>query len=47
MDKMATISQTIFQLHFREWNVLYFSILIKISSKFVPNGPIDNNPAMV
>ena len=24
-----------------------FCILIKISLKFVPNGPIDNNPALV
>ena len=24
-----------------------FSILIKISLKFVPEGPIDNNPALV
>ena len=24
-----------------------FSILIKISLKFVPKGPIDNNPALV
>ena len=24
-----------------------FCILIKISIKFVPNGPIDNNPALV
>ena len=25
LDKMTTISQTIFQMHFREWKVLYFS----------------------
>ena len=24
-----------------------FYVLIKISLKFVPNGPIDNNPALV
>ena len=24
-----------------------FCILIEISPKFVPNGPIDNNPALV
>ena len=24
LDKMATISQTIFQMHFREWKILYF-----------------------
>ena len=24
-----------------------FRILIKISMKFVPNGPINNNPALV
>ena len=31
-------------MHFREWK---FCILIKISLKFVPKGPIDNNPALV
>ena len=34
----------IFQMHYREWKVLY---LIKISLKFVPEVPIDNNPALV
>ena len=33
-----------FQRHFHEWKVLY---LIKISLKYVPKGPIDNNPALV
>ena len=33
-----------FQMHFREWK---FCILIKVSLKFVPNGLIDNNPALV
>ena len=41
---MAAISQPIFLMHFREWK---FSILIKISPKFVAKGPIDNNPALV
>ena len=31
-------------MHFREWK---FCILIKISLKFVPKGPTDNNPALV
>ena len=29
---------------FCKWNVLY---LVKISLKFVPKGPVDNNPALV
>ena len=33
-----------FQMHFHEWK---FCILIKISPKFVPKHPIDNNPALV
>ena len=33
-----------FEMHFREWK---FCILIKISLNFVPNGPIDNNQALV
>ena len=69
LDKMATISQTIFsdaiswmkilikisfkfafhrpyfQMQFREWKVLHFDK--KNSFKFVPKGPIDNNPALV
>ena len=43
-DKMAAILQMIFQMHFCEWKVF---IAIKISLKFVPKGPIDNNPALV
>ena len=43
-DKMAAISQKIFEMHFRDWK---FCIFIKISLKFVPTGPIDNNPALV
>ena len=43
LDKMAAISQS-FQMHFREWK---FCILIKISLKFVPKGPIDNIPPLV
>ena len=38
MDKMTTISQTVFSYVFREWNVMYF---IKISLKFVPKDPVD------
>ena len=41
---MATISQTIFRCIFMNEK---FSILIKILLKFVPKGPIDNNPALV
>ena len=44
LDKMAAISQMIFQMHYREWK---FYILIKISLKFVPKDPIDNNPGLV
>ena len=33
-----------FQMHFYEWKILYF---IKISLKFVPKDPINNNPALV
>ena len=38
LDKMADISRR----HFQK-----FSILIKISLKFFPKGPVDNNPAIV
>ena len=41
LDKMATISQRIFSGEPK------YCILIKISLKFVPRGPIDNNPALV
>ena len=45
LDKMDAISQTIFS------DIFFvnekFCILIKISLKWVPNGPIDNNPAFV
>ena len=37
LDKMATISQTIFQMHFREWKALYFDWKF---IKFVPNDPV-------
>ena len=30
-------------MHFREWKLC---ILIKISLKFVPKGPIDNDPSV-
>ena len=33
-----------FQMHFHEWKALY---LIRISLKFVPNGPINNIPALI
>ena len=41
---MAAISQTIFSDIFVNEK---FRILIKISLKFVPRGPIDNNLALV
>ena len=44
-DKMATFSQTIFSDAF-SW-MESFVFLIKMSLKFVPKGPIDNNPALV
>ena len=43
LDKMAAVSQTMFSyVFFVNEN---FCILIKISLKFVPKGPNDNNPA--
>ena len=42
--KMTAISQTIFQMLFLNEK---FDIRIKISRKFVPSVPIDNNPALV
>ena len=44
MDKMAASLDIIFQMHFYEWK---FCILIQISLKFVPKGPIDNKAALV
>ena len=44
LDKMAAISDDIFRYIFVNEK---FPILIKISLKFVPKGPIDNNPALV
>ena len=44
LDKMAAISQTIFQMHFCEWKCLYFD---NNSLKFALKRPIDNNPALV
>ena len=43
LDKMVAISQ-IFRSIFMNKK---FDIFIKISLKFVPKGPIDNNPALV
>ena len=40
----AILSKRYFQTHFV--NGFYF-ILINISLKFVPNGRIDNNPALI
>ena len=40
---MAAISQTIFPDAFMNENIC---ILTKISPKFVPKGPIGNNPAL-
>ena len=42
-DEMATIFHTIFRSIFVNEK---FCILIKISLKFVPKGPIDNNPVL-
>ena len=44
LAKIATILQTIFSDAFRKWQ---FYILIEISLKFVPKGPIDNIPLLV
>ena len=38
MDEMAAISQWAFSIAFHEWKLL---ILIQMSQKFVPKGPID------
>ena len=43
LDKMAAISRWYFQMHFHEWKI----ILIQISLNFIPEGPIDNNQALV
>ena len=43
LDKIAAISQTIFSYALLK----KFCILINISLRFVPEGPIDNNPALV
>ena len=45
LDKMAAILQMTFSDAF--FMNEKFCILIKISLKFVPKGPIDNNPALV
>ena len=29
-----------------DFEIIYFCILIRISLKFVPKGPIDNKPAL-
>ena len=44
LDKMAAVSQMILSDAFSWMN---FFISIKILFKFVPKGPIDNNPALV
>ena len=46
LNKLAAISQTIFPDHEFFVNEK-LCILIKISPKFVPEGPIDNNPALI
>ena len=43
LDKTATISQTIFSDDFCEWKLC---ILIQMSLKFVPKGPVVNNTAL-
>ena len=45
MHKMAAFLQKIFADAF--FMNEKFCVLIKISLKIVPNGPIDNNPALV
>ena len=45
LDKMATISQKIFSGAFSWMKKKY--ILVKISLKFIHEGPIDNNPVFV
>ena len=45
LDKMATNSEDIFRCIFV--NEKFCILMIKISLKFVPKGPIDNNPALV
>ena len=44
LDKMATISQTIFSDAF-SW--IKICVLIRISQKFVPKDQIGNNPPLV
>ena len=45
LDKMATIlADNVFKCILYNWK---FWILNKVSLKFVPKGPIDNNPALV
>ena len=46
LDNMAAISQTIFSDAFL-FMKFFFSILIKISLKFVCMEPVDNKPALV
>ena len=43
-NKMAAISQMIFQMHFHEWKFLYY---IQMSLKFVPRCQIDNKSVLV
>ena len=45
LEKMAAISQMIFSDAFL--SMTNFCILIIISLKFVPKGPINNSPALV
>ena len=45
LDRMAAILQTIFPGALL--CMKHFCISIKISLKFVPKGPIDNNPALI
>ena len=45
LDKMVAISQTIFFMCI--FMNEKFCIFIKISLKFVPKSPADNNPALV
>ena len=43
-DKMGAFGGRYIQMHFHEWKLC---ILIKISLKFVPKGPINSTSALV
>ena len=47
LDKMATVSQTIYSDTFSSMQSFVFWLKFYISSTFVPRGPINNNPALI